>query len=555
MRHFLTLFAVAIALNSPLATLTLRAVTEPATTPELTFDQAHDSAAKDNKLLLLIFYGDWDADCARLDQSTLADTKVSALLRDRAVSVHIDVLTTPELTAKYHVRDVPLMVLIKSDGTEADRWLGYQSADKFAHELASTLAGHPTLEQLRAEVKPAEPQTRRQLCDMLLDRGSYTDAVTELRRLYEQLEFSTDKKQKHPNQSVHNQVIRRLGSIREAFPPVGDFLRAKRTAHAAEVSANPADSIHAQRVASIDWSLGQSDDTLAFFHSLPKESAACTSLKKPVFDILVKNRSYAEATTFFPATELAHEIEKLSVGLGMPIMQILYGAIHAMYPLQGGEIIKFMHKSFTQRWAKQFEPFAGIQDRIGARQIAEIILKCDKSDEGAAILTASARRALGDQADAFLRALDLPGLPPPEKPTRIVSDDESNTVAAPFEEDSQVIRLEPFIVTTRTTGCIPLSLGLPAMNLKKAITSHVNVRTPSTITTESLTPYRNGVLLVAINGKSIKGQTWKWLGDFWLEGGEAGDQVTLVLKGKGSDDCVYHQVTVKRVRPSALDKK
>lgn len=555
MRHFLSLLAVALALSAPLTSL--RAATEPANAPVPTFDQARDSAARDNKLLLIIFSGDWDPDCARLDQSTLADGKVAAVLRERAVSVHIDVLTAPELTAKYHVRDVPLMVLVKPDGTEVDRWLGFQSADRFAQEFASTLAGHPTLERLRAEVKPAEPQTRQNLCATLIGRGSYSDAVTELRRLYEQLEFSTEKKRMQKNQNLlgHIQVIRRLGSLREAYPPAGDFLRAKRTAHAAEVSADPTDTNHAQRVASIDWSLGQSDDTLAFFHSLPKKCPAHTSLKKPVFDILVKNRIYAEAATLFSSTEHAHEIERLSVGLGMPIMQIVYGVIHAMFPLQGGEIIALMHKSFTQRWARQLEPFVGIQDRVSARQIAEVILKCDRSEEGAAIITASAKRALGDQADGFLRSLELPGLPPAEKPGSVRSDDEPATIAAPFEEDPQVIRLEPFVVTTRTTGCIPLSLGLPAKSLKQKITHHVTVSTPSTITTESLMPFRKGVLLVAINGKSIKGRTWKSLGDFWLEGGEAGDQVVLVLKGKGSDDCVYHQVTVKRVRPAALEKK
>ncbi|MFT3867696.1 MAG: thioredoxin family protein [Nibricoccus sp.] len=550
MRHFLTLTATIFALTIPL--ISLRAADEPAVPSEPTFDQAKDSASKENKLVLLVFTGAWDANCARLDQSTFADRHVASLLRERAVLVHIDVLTNPELTAKYHVRDVPLMVLIKPDGTETDRWFGYQPPEKFLQEFGNTLAGHPTLERLRAEVKPAESQTRVQLCSTLINRGSYADGVIELRRLYEQLEFSTDKA-RH-NQSTHTQVIRQFGSIREAYPPADEFLRAKRAAHVAEVSANPADSIHAQRVATIDWGLGQPDETLTFFHSLPNGSAAYISLKKPVFKILVKNRTYAEAVTLFPATEHAREIEIETAFLGMPIMQVLYGAIHASMPLNGGEFIKSLHKTITQSWTRKFEPFAGIQDVTGARLIAEKILKGDKSEEVVDLIAASARRALGEEAGAFLRSLNLPGLPPPEKSLPVASDDEPDSTTAPYEEQSEIIRLEPFVVTTRTTGRIPLTLGLPARNLKQKINSHVFVSAPSN-TSENLMPYRNGVLLVAINGKSIKGQTWKQLGDFWLEGGEAGDQVTLILKGKGRDDCIYHQITVKRVRPSTQTSK
>jgi thioredoxin-related protein len=553
MRTLVTLFAVAFILNGPI--FRVLAANEPVATSISMFDEAREKAATENKGVLLIFSGAWDSDCARLEQSTLSDGKVSTLLRERTIPVRINVLTAPELTGKYHVRDVPLMVLIKPDGTEIDRWLGYHSAGKFAEELTNSLAGHPTLELLRAAVIPAEPKTRRELCETLINRGSYADAMTELRRLYEQLEFSNDPDLKRQKQVIYTRVIRILGSIREAHPPANDFLTTKRKIHAAEVSADPTDTAHARRVAALDWSLGQPDETLAFFHSLPKESLAYETLKKSAFDILVNKRDYSEAITLFSAPHHTREIEKDAAMMGMPIMHVLLAAIHTMYPLQGGELIKLLHKNFTQRWTKAFEPFAGTHDSDGARAIAEIILKSDKSEDGAAILTASARRALGDQADAFLLSLNLPGLPAPAKSVVGQTDEDPNWKSSPYEEDSDVIRLEPYMVTARTTGCIPLSLGLPAKSLKIEIKSHIPVHTPPTITLAALESFRNGALLVAINGKSIKGKTWKWLGDFWLEGGEAGDQVTLVLKGKGLDDCIYHEVTVKRVRPAKMVKE
>lgn len=528
------------------------ATDEPAAIAPSTLDEAREKAARENKNVLIVFSGAWDADCARLKQSTLVEGNVSTLLRERIVPLHIDVLTAPELTGKYHVRDVPLMVMIKPDGTEVDRWLGYQSANKFAEELASAIAGHPTLERLRAKVKPAEPQTRRELCELLINRGSYSDAMTELRRLYEQLEFSTTLNQMSDAWETYPSIIRILGSIRVVYPPAEDFLRTKRKAHVAEVTADPNDDDHADRIEDLDESLGQPAETLAFFRSLPKESRAYFALKHMAYSIMIDSRLYSEAVLLCSASEIARDIEKNSAKSNSPL---IHGLIRTIYPIKGGEVIRQMYKGNTIYEASKFEPFAGVQDKPSARLIAEAVLKCDKSEEGAAILTAIAHRALDEQADAFLRSLDLPGLPAPAKQVASRPEAKQNWKSTPSEENSEVIRLEPYMVTTRTTGCIPLSVSLRIRFLKSEIKSHVPVHTPPTITTEALAPYRDGALLVALDGKSIKGKTWKWLGDFWVEGGEAGDQVTLILKGKGRDDCIYHEVKVKRVRPAALEKK
>lgn len=521
--------------------------TPPPTAVPSAYEQAAAQAAQENKPLLLIFTGAWEPDCATLEES-LTNRSVRQQLENRIVVARIDVLTAPALTAKLHVRDVPLMILLKPDGTELDRWLGAQRASHFADELPQALNGHPSLERLRAEIKPSKTETRRTLADQLIARGSYADALVELRRLYEQLEYGTTKTELRANRNERRRVIALLGSIRDAHPPAGDFLRAKRTSHATDAAPPTNQSKYAQRIANIDTALDRPDDTLTYFRSLPVDSPAYGQLRSNAFLKLVENKGYAEATALYKPEIIAKNIEYASK---LP-WSLVHGIIRVRFPIKAGELIKLLHTAITAKYANDFEAYAGIQDKAGARLIAEMTLKHDRSEQAAPLLARAARRALGENADDFLRSLEIPGLPPPQITNALP---EPIYAASEEDDDNPVMKLSPFHVTTRTYGIIPFEVSMPGIFISKKITGHLPVKTTSATSPEALAPYREGGWLVAINGKPIKNQEWSWLHDFWLEGGETGTPVTLILKGANHDDCIYREVTVKRVRPQSSEKK
>lgn len=525
----------------------LRADETPATpsTPS-PFEQAAAEAARENKNILLVFTGKWEPACTELEDDCLRTEKVKNLLTTQTIVARIDVLNQPELTAKYHVRNVPLMILLRPDGREVDRWLSAVSASRFAEEFSLSLGGHPTIERLRSEVKPAKPETRRDLANTLFARGSYADALTELKRLYEQLEYGTTKQQLRANRRERNRVITLLGEIHRAYPPAAEFLRTKRSAHATDAAPPANQTKYTARVASIDVALDQPDETLAYFRSLPAGCGARNEIRSQAFLLLIKNKEYAEAAALYKPEELVNQIEQYAK---IP-WSIVHTIIRARFPIKGGDFIKLFHSGFTYRFTQSFEVYAALQNKEAARQIATAIIKRDRSEQAVPFLAKAAHRALGDNADAFLRSLEIPGLPSPGKISAADAPEPIDTSTNDDDEDAApVVKLSPFVVSTRTFGAVPLDLFMPIVQTQKKIQGHPKIKTPADVGLETLVPYRAGGWLVAINGKSVKEQEWKWLTDFWFQGGETGTPVTLILRGTGFDDCIYREITVKRVRP------
>jgi len=97
-------------------------------------DEALAKAQKENKPLVVEFYASWCIPCKRMEQTTLADATVKALLQ-KCVFLRIDTDQQPDLAKQVGVVGLPDMRLVTPDGKVVRKLRGYQDAETFSKEL------------------------------------------------------------------------------------------------------------------------------------------------------------------------------------------------------------------------------------------------------------------------------------------------------------------------------------------------------------------------------------------------------------------------------------
>jgi|GEM_PF-3536343 len=121
------------------------ALTLDATAEELflnaEFKDACETAAKTQRVVMIDFYAVWCGPCRKLEQVTWQDREVRAWLKQHCVSLKIDAEQNAPLARRFDVAAYPTVVLLKPDGTELHRLLGYRSPSQFLAEANGALAG------------------------------------------------------------------------------------------------------------------------------------------------------------------------------------------------------------------------------------------------------------------------------------------------------------------------------------------------------------------------------------------------------------------------------
>src|SRR5258708_1224581 len=98
---------------------------------DLSFDAASKKAAQSGKIVFVDFYTTWCGPCRLLDKRTWTDAAVIQALEQKTVALRLDAEKETELAARYRIEAYPTVVLIKPDGTELDRLVGYRDPKTF----------------------------------------------------------------------------------------------------------------------------------------------------------------------------------------------------------------------------------------------------------------------------------------------------------------------------------------------------------------------------------------------------------------------------------------
>lgn len=259
----------------------------------LSFDPAREKAAAENKIVFIDFYTTWCGPCKELDATTWRDPAVSALLAEKAVSLKIDAEKERELARRYKINAYPTLLLLKPDGTEIDRLVGYRDAPKFIAELNAGLAGKTALQRARDAVTNASNehdrvQARYRLGDELARSGHPDAALAEYLWCF-------DEGMVRVSSFTGVRVSFLLGSwgrLAATYPPAKTALIERRDRAQAAFLAG--DASRALDLAALNDALGDTDANLEILNNLPTSDPRRGPFAQRLFSKLLAARRYAD---------------------------------------------------------------------------------------------------------------------------------------------------------------------------------------------------------------------------------------------------------------------
>jgi len=110
---------------------------------KLKFKAACAQAQSEGKFVFVDVWAAWCGPCKLLDQTTWTDAAVLDLLSARTIAIKINADSDPNFTTKYNVDALPTLLVLRPDGTEVTRVVGYVDAEKFRTQFESALAAAP----------------------------------------------------------------------------------------------------------------------------------------------------------------------------------------------------------------------------------------------------------------------------------------------------------------------------------------------------------------------------------------------------------------------------
>ncbi len=193
-------------------------VSEEGKAPYYTTIEEGLAAADSGRLVAVEFYSDLCKWCKALDTGVFVDQKAIKFFSEEMVLVKIDARADTLTKKKYLVRGLPTTILMKKDGREIDRKVGYSVTDSYLKTLTDYAAGIGTLDDLLRQV--------RDLASQIADKYKYRGASEQARAWFDWTIEAGD-----PTDSVSAENRIELGDL---------YRRDKEYERALEIFANTA---------------------------------------------------------------------------------------------------------------------------------------------------------------------------------------------------------------------------------------------------------------------------------------------------------------------------
>lgn len=360
---------------------------------DLNFEAASKQAAKSGKIVLVDFYTTWCGPCKMLDKTTWTDPKVIELLEKKTIALRIDAEKETALSEHYKIEAYPSVLLIKPDGTEIDRIVGYEPPEQFIADFNASLNGKDSVSRARDKMLSAgtnDPMARMQFGDALARKGKDAEALSEYLLCFDHgLEASP------AFVGVRDSfLLMDIKNLAVHYPPARQALETRRDERQARLSAGSPDRQTIQELIALNQALGQEEKNLAVYDQLPAGSKMRDFISRLLREQFLKAGRYTDVlqgtdgTSAFNKDVAGFNTMLNSLDKDSPIRKQLEDSLR-QYTVNAG--------------AQYFEALAGLKRNDDAKKLAAAILKFDSSEDTHTSLTEAAQRAGNAELIAYVK--------------------------------------------------------------------------------------------------------------------------------------------------------
>ena len=359
----------------------------------LSFDAASKQAGQTGKLVLVDFYTTWCGPCKLLDKTTWTDAAVIKLLGQKTVALRIDAEKETELAKRYKIDAYPSVLLIKPDGTELDRLIGYRDAKTFIADFSAALNGKDSITRSKEALIAAgtnDPMARMNYAKTLAQKGKDAEALEEYLWCFDHgLEASP------AFVGVRlSFLLMEIKNLAGRYPAAKEALESRREERRVKLMAGSPDIYNVMDLVGINNALDQKDKNLVLLDQLPAESLLRDTVASQIVDQLLEARRYADV--------LGRKDAKAAFGQQIDRFNRVLTTMAKDSPMRG-QMEENLRQYMVTAGAHSFEALAGLKRNEEGEELAREILKFDSSATTRASLTEAAGRAGNTELAHYLK--------------------------------------------------------------------------------------------------------------------------------------------------------
>jgi thiol-disulfide isomerase/thioredoxin len=304
--------AVGLGLNIVWCTLAAAAETAVAFR-NVSFEAASAAAKAENKVVLIDFYTTWCEPCKRLDKETWTDASVGQLLGEKAVALKLDAEKEgKDLARRYKIDAYPTTLILKPDGTEMDRLVGFREPAVFKPEFVAALEGKNSLKRAREAVaavaqpvSEAEVRARQKLARELQRSGKHQEALVEYLWLYD-----VGMKAVRSFDGVRTSFLTgEMGRLAKAYEPAVKELQSRRDDAKTRLAGDGSDRDAALEFAALNEALEEQELTMEVYKQLAPGDPRRGVLGFRLYLYLAQRGRYADAVGVRPYADMVKALE------------------------------------------------------------------------------------------------------------------------------------------------------------------------------------------------------------------------------------------------------
>jgi thiol-disulfide isomerase/thioredoxin len=360
---------------------------------DLSFEAASKQAAQTGKIVLVDFYTTWCGPCKMLDKTTWTDAAVIQLLEQKTVALRLDAEKEAALSKRYKIAAYPSVLLLKPDGTEIDRLVGYKEPKAFMEDFNAALQGKDSIARARDQLTAAgtnDPSARMQFGTALAQKGKDAEALTEFLWCFDHgLEASPSFV------GVRlSFLLMYINNLAAHYPPARQALETRRDERQAKVAAGSTDFRTIQDLVSLNKTLGQEEKNLAVFDQLPAGSKTRGLISPLLTEQFLEAKRYADV--------LEGTDGKTAFSKAVDRFNMVLNSLGKDNPMRERTEANFRQMTIN-KGAQSFEALAGLNRNQEGRDLAGQILKFDSSPDTRTLLAQAAQRAGNDELARFVK--------------------------------------------------------------------------------------------------------------------------------------------------------